>query len=120
VPLPLDAAQSSLRDQTAETNRERQQYDTLRVRAEALAAELATVKARAEAHAGVQLEQVERLKRLEVELAQARNAAATAREDAPRLRGQTDTLQAQNAELMETLKLRESGRSDPKRGKKSP
>jgi colicin import membrane protein len=115
----LDASQISLRDQTAETNKERQYHDTLRVRAEALAAELATVKARAEANAGVQVEQVERLRRLEVELTQARAATATAREDAARLRGQADTLQAQNAELMEALKLRESGRSDPKGGKKS-
>jgi hypothetical protein len=39
--------------------------------------------------------------------------AAAAREDAAQLRGQAETLQAQNAELMEALKLRE-----PKAGKK--
>jgi len=114
----LDAAQASLQDQTAETNKERQHHDTLRLRAEALAAELATVKARAEATAGVQLEQTDRLKRLETELTQARGAIATAREDAAQLRGQADTLQAQNAELMVALKLRESVRSDPKDNKK--
>jgi colicin import membrane protein len=121
----LDAAEAALRDQTAaaasqlaasraELDAERNQLGTARARTEALATELATVKARAEAQASVQLDQVERLKRLEADLTQTRGAAAAAREDAAQLRGQAETLQAQHAELMEALKLRE-----PKGGKKS-
>jgi hypothetical protein len=56
----------------------------------AVSTELVTVKARAEAQAGVQLEQGERLKRAEAELAQARAATAAAREEAAQLRGQAE------------------------------
>jgi hypothetical protein len=76
-----------------------------------------TVKARAEAQAGVQLEQVERLKRVEADLAAARGAAATAREEAARLRGQAEALQAQHGGLR-PLKERESERPGAKGGKK--
>jgi hypothetical protein len=63
-----------------------------------------TVKARAEAQAGVQLEQAERLKRVEADLVAARGAAATAREEVAQLRGQAEALQAQHAQLMKVIK----------------
>jgi hypothetical protein len=63
-----------------------------------------TVKARAEAQAGVQIEHVERLKRVESDLAAARGAEATAREEAAQWRGQAEALQAQHAQLMKVLK----------------
>jgi hypothetical protein len=47
---------------------------------------------------------VERLKRVEADLAAARGAAATAREEAAQLRGQAEALQAQHAQLMKVLK----------------
>jgi hypothetical protein len=72
------------------------------------------VKTRAEAQANAQVDQAKRLDRLETDLTQARGAAAAAREDAAKLRGQAETWQAQHTELMEALKLRE-----PKGGKKS-
>jgi hypothetical protein len=52
----------------------------------------------------VQLEQVERLKRVEADLAAARGSAATAREEAAQLRGQAEALHAQHAQLMKALK----------------
>ena len=61
--------------------------------------------------------QIERLKRVEAELTQARGAAAAAREGA-QLRGQADARKAQHVELMQALKDREGKR--PKGGKKSP
>ena len=51
-----------------------------------------SVKARAEAQAGVQLEQVERLKRVEAVFGAAQGAAATTREEAAQLRGQAEAL----------------------------
>ena len=69
-----------------------------------------TVKARAEAQASVQADQAERLKRQDLELTQARSAAATAREETAQLRGEAEALRAQHAELMAVLK--------PKGGKK--
>ena len=80
--------------------------------------ELVTVKARAEAQAGVQLEQGERLKRVEADLAAARSTAAAAREEAAQLRGQAEALTTQHAELMQVLKEREGERPAPKGGKK--
>jgi len=112
----LAAARSSLTEQTAVTNMERKQHDEVRARLEAVTAELVTVKARAEAQAGIQVDQAERLKRVEAELAQARSAASAAREEAAQLRGQRDALNAQHAELMQVLKDREGER--PKGGKK--
>jgi hypothetical protein len=64
----------------------------------------------------VQADQAERLKRTEAELAQARAAAAGAREEAAQLRGQAEALKAQQAELLTVLKEREGER--PKGGKK--
>jgi hypothetical protein len=49
------------------------------------------------------------LRNVEAELAQARAAAAAAREEAAHLRGQTEALRTQQAELLEALKLREGG-----------
>jgi colicin import membrane protein len=51
---------------------------------------------------------VERLKRAQADLAAARGAAATAREEAAQLRGQVEALQAQHAQLMQLLKKRGS------------
>jgi hypothetical protein len=64
---------------TAELEAERRQHGATREQSNAVSTELMTVKARAEAQAGMQLEQVERLKRVEADLAAARGAAATAR-----------------------------------------
>ena len=47
------------------------------------------------------------MRSVEAELAQARAAAATAREEAAHLRGQTEALHTQQAELIQALKLRE-------------
>jgi hypothetical protein len=79
-----------------------------------------TLKARAEAQAVMQVEQAERLKRVEGELTQARAAAAAAREEAAKLAGQAAALTAQHAELMQVLKAREGERPAPapKGGKK--
>jgi hypothetical protein len=95
---------------------ERKQHDEVRARLEAVTAELVTVKARAEAQAGIQVDQAERLKRVEAELAQARSAASSAREEAAQLRGQAEALNTQHAELMQVLKEREGERA--KGGKK--
>ena len=84
----------------------------------ALTTELVTVKARAEAQAGVQADQAARLTRLEAELVQARAAAGAAREEAATLRGQAEALSTQHAELMQVLKDREGERPGPKGGKK--
>jgi hypothetical protein len=77
-----------------------------------------TVKASAEAQGQVQLEQAERLKRVEAELAQARAATAAPREEAAQLRGQAEALTAQHAELMRVIQDRDGERSAPKGGKK--
>ena len=114
----LNSAQSSVGSLAAEVEAERKQHGAARVRVEALTTELVTVKARAEAEASVQIDQADRLKRVEADLTQARAAAATAREEAAQLRGQAEALKAQHAELMDALKLRESGRSPPKDGKR--
>jgi colicin import membrane protein len=100
----LMAAQASEQRLTAEFEAERRQHEATREQSNAVSTELMTVKARAEAQAGVQLEQVERLKRVEADLAAARGAAATAREEAAQLRGQAEALQAQHAQLMKVLK----------------
>jgi uncharacterized coiled-coil DUF342 family protein len=84
----------------------------------ALTTELVMVKARAEAQAGVQSEQAERLKRVEAELTQARAAAAAAREEVAKLAGQAEVLTAQHAELMRVIQDREAERPAPKGGKK--
>jgi colicin import membrane protein len=114
----LIAAQASEQRLTAEIEAERRQHGATREHVTAVTTELVTVKARAEAQAGVQLEQAERLKRMEAELAAARGAAATAREEAAQLRGQAEALQTQHAELMQVLKEREGERLGPKGGKK--
>jgi colicin import membrane protein len=100
----LMAAQASEQRLTAEIEAERRQHEATREQSNAVSTELMTVKARAEAQAGVQLEQVERLKRVEADLAAARGAAATAREEAAQVRGQAEALQAQHAQLMKVLK----------------
>jgi colicin import membrane protein len=100
----LMAAQASEQRLTAELEAERRQHGATREQSNAVSAELMTVKARAEAQAAVQLEQVERLKRVEADLAAARGAAAMAREEAAQLRGQAEALQAQHAQLMKVLK----------------
>jgi colicin import membrane protein len=100
----LMAAQASEQRLTAEIEAERRQHGVTREQSNAVSTELMTVKARAEAQAGVQLEQVERLKWVEADLAAARGAAATAREETAQLRGQAEALQAQHAQLMKVLK----------------
>jgi len=76
------------------------------------------VKARAEAQAGVQADQAERLKQLEAELTAARSAASAAREEAAKLAGQAAALTAQQAELLRVIEGREGARSTPRGGKK--
>ena len=74
----LQAAQASEQRLTAEVEAERRQHGVTREHVTAVTTELVTVKARAEAQAGVQLEQGERLKRVEADLAAARSTAAAA------------------------------------------
>jgi hypothetical protein len=116
----LGAAQAAERRLTAELEAERVGHAKTRDSLTALTTELVTVKARAQAQGEVQLEQGERLKRAEGELTQARAAAAAAREEAAKLRGQAEALTAQHAELMQVLKEREGERPAPapKGGKK--
>jgi chromosome segregation ATPase len=114
----LQAAQASEQRLTAEVEAERRQHGVTREHVTAVTTELVTVKARAEAQAGVQLEQGERLKRVEADLAAARSTAAAAREEAAQLRGQAEALTTQHAELMQVLKEREGERPAPKGGKK--
>jgi colicin import membrane protein len=114
----LLTAQASEQRLTAEIEAERRQHGSTREQVNSVTTELVTVKARAEAQAGVQLEQAERLKRVEADLAAARGAAATAREEAAQLRGQAEALQAQHAELMLVIKERDGERPGPKNGKR--
>ena len=86
-------------------------------RVEALGLQIATVKARAEAQGQVQVETAERLKRVETELSHCRAGESKAREEAAQLRGRAESLQAQHAQLMQALTLREGERLSPK-GKK--
>jgi chromosome segregation ATPase len=112
----LSSAQASMATLTAELEVERKQHGAVRIELNTVTTELVTVKARAEAQAGIQADQAERLKRVEAELAQARSAASAAREEAAQLRGQAEALTAQHAELMQVLKEREGEKS--KGGKK--
>jgi colicin import membrane protein len=113
----LQLAQASEQRVSSELEAERKQHVISRAGLNTVSTELVTVKARAEAQGQVQLEQTERLKRVEAELAQARGVAGAAREEAAKLQGHAEALQAQHAELMETLKLRE-GFKAPKGGNK--
>ena len=113
----LGSAQASVATLTAELEAERRIHGVTREGLAAASTELVTVKARAEAQAGVQVDQAERLKRVEAELAQARSAASSAREEAAQFRGQAEALNAQHAELMQVLKERE-GERPGKGGKK--
>ena len=113
----LQAAQGSAATLTADLDAERRQHGVTRDGLAAASAELVTVKARAEAQAGVQIDQADRLRRVEAELSQARGAAAAAREETAQLRGQAEALTTQHAELMQVLKEREMA---PKGGKKQP
>jgi chromosome segregation ATPase len=115
----LTVAQGAAATLTRELESERRQHGATREAASAASAELVKVKARAEAQAGVQAEQAERLKRAEAELAQVRAAAAAAREEAAKLAGQAEALTAQHSELMQVLKEREGDRPG-KGAKKSP
>jgi colicin import membrane protein len=112
----LQSAQAAAVILTAELEAERKQHGIVRTELNTMTTELVTVKARAEAQAGVQFEQAERLKRVDAELTQARSAAAAAREEAAQLRGQAEALTVQHAELMQVLKDREG--EWPKGGKK--
>jgi hypothetical protein len=103
------AAQAREQRLTADIEAERRQHGATREQPNAVSTELMTVKARAEAQAGVELEQGEWLKRAQADLAAARGAAAKVREEAAELRGQTEVLQAQRAQLMQALKERQSG-----------
>jgi chromosome segregation ATPase len=116
----LSVAQGAVASMTREIESERRQHGVTRDALSATNTELVKVKARAEAQAEVQAEQLERLKRLESELTQARAAAAAAREEAAKLAGQAAALTAQHAELMQVLKAREAERPAPapKGGKK--
>jgi colicin import membrane protein len=113
----LDLAHGTEQRLTLELEAERKTLGVLRETLNALHLESATVKARAEAQAGVQADQAERLKRLEAELAAERGAAAAAREEAAKLTGQAQALTAQHAELMRVIEGREGERPGPK-GKK--
>ncbi len=102
---------------TAELEAERRQHGVTRDGLAAATTELVTVKARAEAQAGVQADQGERLKRAEAELDAARSAASAAREEAAKLTGQAQALTLQHAELMRVIEARDGERPAPKGGK---
>jgi chromosome segregation ATPase len=111
----LSEAQGTVQRLTAELDAERGRHGKTRESLTAVSTELVTVKARAEAQAGVQEGQAERLKRVETELAQARESAAAAREEAAKLAGQAAALSTQQTELLRVIE----GRSErPKGGKK--
>jgi colicin import membrane protein len=114
----LNSAQTAAASVTAELEAERKQHAATRGRLDTSSTELVTVKARAEAQAGVQVEQADRLKRLEADLNQARAAAAAAREEAAKLAGQAEALTTQHAELMRVIEGREGERPNPRGGKK--
>jgi chromosome segregation ATPase len=114
----LTVAQGAIQSVTAELEAERKKHTATLGRVEALGLEIATVKARAEAQGQVQGENADRLKRVEAELSQSRASESKAREEAAQLRGRAESLQAQHAELMEALKLREGERPALKGGKK--
>jgi chromosome segregation ATPase len=114
----LTLAQAAEQRVATELEAERKQHGVAREKVAALSTEVVTVKARAEAQGEVQIEQAERLKRVEAELTQARAATAAAREEAAQLRGQAEALTAQHAELMRVIQDRDGERSAPKGGKK--
>jgi chromosome segregation ATPase len=115
----LTVAQGAAATLTRELEAERGQHGATREAASAANAELVKVKARAEAQAGVQAEQAERLKRVEAELVQVRESAAAAREEAAQLRGQAEALKLQQAQLLEAITTRDGERpAAPKGGKK--
>jgi chromosome segregation ATPase len=112
----LNLAQASEQRVAAELEAERKQHGVARERLAAVSTEVVTVKARAEAQGQVQLEQAERLKRVEAELTQARAATAAAREEAAKLAGQAEALTAQHAELMRVIQDRDGERPAPRGG----
>ena len=114
----MSAAQGTVARLTAELEAERGQHGRTRESLTAVSTELVTVKARAEAQAGVQADPVERLKRVEAELTQARESAAAAREEAAKLAGQAAALTTQQAELLRVIEGRDGARPGPKGGKK--
>jgi chromosome segregation ATPase len=115
----LTVAQGSVASVTAELETERRQHEITREAVAAVRTELATVKARAEAQAGVQADQAERLKRAEAELDTARGAPAAAREEAAQFKGQAVELTTQQAELLRVIEGREAAeRPSAKGGKK--
>jgi colicin import membrane protein len=105
----LTLAQGVEQRVSAELEGERKQHRQAREGLAAVSTELVTVKARAEAQAGVQADQAERLKRVEAELTQARAATGAAREEAAKLQGQAEALTTQHAELMRVIQNREEG-----------
>jgi chromosome segregation ATPase len=110
----LSVAQAAAATLTTELDAERKTLTVMRETVNALHTDLVTVKAKAEAQAGVQADQLERLQRLEAELVQARSAAGAAREEAAKLKGQAEALSAQHAELMRVIE----GREERPKGKK--
>jgi len=114
----LNSAQAAAATVTAELEAERKHHAATRGRLDTSNTELVTVKARADAQAGVQADQAERLKRAEAELSAARGSAASAREEAAQLRGQAEALTSQHADLMRVLQDREGERPSPRGGKK--
>jgi chromosome segregation ATPase len=113
----------------AERNRYQQQAEQMR-------AELATVKAKAEAADQAHQEQrktaaqeahrvAERMTKAEADRDTARKEASSAREDAAKLRGQVEAMQAQANDLMRALAARQSvegeieAESAPKGGAKA-
>jgi len=112
----LASAQAMVQRVTAELEAERVVHAKTRELLTAVSTELVTVKARAEAQAGVADGQALRLARVETELTQARESAAAAREEAAQWRGQAEALKLQQAQLMEALTVREGEK--PKGSKK--
>jgi chromosome segregation ATPase len=118
----LADAQALARTQAADLDNERRQLAAVREQLESRSAELATVKAQLEVEQRVQLDQAARLKQAEADLAKAVGVAASAREEAARLQGRCETLQANQAELMNVVKRagQQDTKSKPKKGSDEP
>lgn len=96
----LTAAQEAAKVAAVELDAERQRNAAAAARLDAVITELATVKATAAAAAQESSRQVERLAMAEADRDAARKGAGSAREDAAKLRGQVEAMQAQTADLM--------------------
>lgn len=114
----LTAAQDAAKTATGELEAERQRHALSSARIDTVMSELATLKAQAEAAAQAHRDQIkhaaqestrqaERLAQVEAERDKSNRDAGSAREEAAKLRGQVEAMQAQTADLMLLLSKKE-------------